>query len=263
MLNGLAPEENFLSDAEYPDYILGLGGLRSRVVGAIPFEPRMRVLDGAAGSAQFAIELAKRDPTLKIVAIDVSERTVRSAERRIREKWLDSSVTTLTMDSTHLDFQSSTFGLATNFMGLDDIHTTRGPQGVRQSIQEVARVLKPRGFFCFTIIPPEEAETHAQRLECEAYSYACGATWLPAIKYQEFLRGAGFTLLKKETFYTGKKLNAEQAMQQLGEAIEKAKTHNVETIPLDEVWKRFGAEITKNGLGHCSRSTLMIARKNA
>ena len=30
-------------------------------------------------------------------------------------------------------------------------------------------------------------------------------------------------------------------MQQLGEAIEKAKTHDVETIPLDEVWKRFGA----------------------
>jgi ubiquinone/menaquinone biosynthesis C-methylase UbiE len=223
----------------------------------------MRVLDGAAGSAQFAIELGKRDPTLKIVAIDISERAVRSAERRIKEKWLDSSVTTLKMDSTRLDFQPSTFSLATNFMGLDDIHSTRGPQGVRQSIQEVARVLRPRGFFCFTVIPPEETETTAQRLECETYSHACGATWLPSIKYQEFLRGAGFTLLKRETFYTGKKLKAEQAMEQLGEAIEKAKTHNIETIPLDEIWKRFGAEINKNGLGHCSRSVLMIARKNA
>ena len=52
-------------------------------------------------------------------------------------------------------------------------------------------------------------------------------------------------------------------MQQLGEAIERAEAHGVETIPLDEVWKRYGAEITKNGLGHCSRSVLMIARKNA
>lgn len=262
-MNGLAPEENFLSDADYPDYVSGLGGLRSRVAGAIPLEPRMRVLDGAAGSAQFAIELGKRDPTLKIVAIDISERAIRSAERRIKEKWLDSSVTTLKMDSTRLDFQPYTFGLATNFMGLDDIHTTRGAHGVRQSIQEVARVLKPRGFFCFTIIPPEEAETPAQHLECEAYAYACGATWLPAIKYQEYLRGAGFTLLKRETFYTGKKLRAEQAMQQLSEAIERAEAHGVETIPLDEVWKRYGAEITKDGLGHCSRSVLMIARKNA
>lgn len=262
-MNGLAPVENFVSDAEYADYLSGLGGLRSRVAGALVIEHRMRVLDEAAGSAQFAIELAHRDPTLKIVAIDISERAVRSAERRIKEKWLDSSVTTLKMDSTRLDFQPSTFGLITNFMGLDDIHTTRGAQGVRQSMQEVARVLKPRGFFCFTVIPPEEAETPAQRLECEAYSYACGATWLPAIKYQEYLRGAGFTLLKRETFYTGKKLKAEHAMQQLGEAIEKAKAHDVETIPLDEVWKRFGAEITKNGLGHCSRSVLIIARKNA
>jgi hypothetical protein len=29
------------------------------------------------------------------------------------------------------------------------------------------------------------------------------------------------------------------------------------------VWKRFGAEIEKEGLGHCSRVVLMIARKNA
>ena len=201
----------------------------------------MRVLDGAAGSAQFAIELAKRDPTLKIVAIDVSERTVRSAERRIKEKWLDSSVTTLKMDSTRLDFQPSTFGLATNFMGLDDIHTTRGPQGVRQSIHEVARVLKPRGFFCFTIIPPEEAETPAQRLECEAYSYACGATWLPSYKVPRVPHAAPASHSSRERpFFTGKKLKAEHAMQQLGEAIEKAKHTTSRLLPLDEVWKRFG-----------------------
>ena len=262
-MNVLAPEETFVSEKDYADYILKLGGLRGRITGVIPLEQRMKVLDTATGSAAFAIELAKRDPTLKLVAIDVSDRAVKTAERRIREKWLDSSVTAMKMDAAHLDFQPSTFGLVTNFMGLDDIYSTRGAQGVRQSIHEVARVLKPRGYFCFTIIPPEESETAAERLECEAYSYACGLTWLPAIKYQEFLRGAGFTLLKKVTFYTGKKLNAEQAMQQIGSAIENAKTHDIEALPLDEVWKRYSAEIKKEGLGHCSRSVLMIARKNA
>ncbi len=262
-MNGLASEESFISDREYADYITGLGGLRGRVAALVPMEPRMRVLDVATGSAQFAIELARLDPTLKITAIDVSDKAVRSAERKISERWLEASVSPLRMDATRLDFQPSTFGLATNFMGLDDVHSTRGTNGVRQSIHEVARVLKPRGYFCFTAIPPEESETAAQKLECEAYSYACGLTWLPAIKYQEYLRGAGFTLIKRETFYTGKKLKAEQALQQLGSAIEKAREHDVETLPLDEVWKRFGAEVTKNGLGHCSRAVLMVARKNA
>lgn len=262
-MNDLAPEETYIPEEKYADYITNLDGLRGRIAGALPLVPRMRVLDTATGSALFAIELAHRDPTLKVVAIDVSDRSIKAAERRIKEKWLDSSVTAMKMDATRLDFQPSTFGLATNFMGLDDIHSTRGAQGVRQAIHEVARVLKPRGYFCFTVIPPEEAETPAQRLECEAYSHACGLTWLPAIKYQEFLRGAGFTLLKRETFYTGKKLTTAQAMQQIGAAIEKAKTNSVEAIPLDEVWKRHGAEIEKDGLGHCSRSVLMIARKNA
>ena len=262
-MSDLAPEETYIPEKDYADYTVKLDGLRGRIVGALPMEQRMRVLDTATGSALFAIELAKRDPTLKIVAIDASDRAIKTAERRIKEKWLDSSVTAMKMDATRLDFQPSTFGLVTNFMGLDDIHMTRGAQGVRQAVHEVARVLKPRGYFCFTVIPPEEAETPAQRLECETYSYACGATWLPAIKYQEFLRGAGFTLLKRETLYTGKKLQPAQAMQQIGSAIEKAKTHDVEALPLDEVWKRFSAEIEKEGLGHCSRVVLMIARKNA
>jgi ubiquinone/menaquinone biosynthesis C-methylase UbiE len=261
-MNVLAPEETFVSEKDYADYVLTLGGLRSWIAGAIPLEQRMRVLDTATGSALFAIELAKRDPTLKIVAIDVSDRAVRTAEHRIKEKWFDSSVTAMKMDAAHLDFQPSTFGLVTNFMGLDDIHSTRGAQGVRQSIHEVARVLKPRGYFCFTVIPPEESETTAQRLECDAYSYSCGLTWLAAIKYQEYLRGAGFTLLKRETFYTGKKLGAQQAMQQINSAIENSKTHDIDTIPFDEVWRRFKTEIEKDGLGHCSRSVLMIARKN-
>ena len=262
-MNDLAPEETYIPEKEYADYLIRLGGLRERIVGAIPLEPRMRVLDTATDSALFAIALAKRDPTLKIAAIDISDRAIRTAERRIREKWLDPSVTVMKMDATRLEFQTSTFGLATNFMGLDDIHMTRGAQGVRQAIHEVARALKPRSYFCFTITPPEEAETPAQRLECETYSYACGATWLPAIRCQEFLRGAGFTLLKRETLYTGKKLRAPQAMQQIGSAINDAKTHDVEALPFDKVWKRFGAEIEKEGLGHCSRVVLMIARKNA
>ncbi len=259
----MAPDEVYVPEKDYEDYSSRLDGLRARIVAELPLEPRMRVLDVATGSALFAIELAKRDPSLKIVAIDVSDKAIRIADRRIREKWLDPHVTTMKMDATRLEFQGGSFGMAVNFMGLDEVDMTRGDQGVRQAFHEVARVLRPRGYFCFTIIPPEEAETPAQKLEAEVYAHACRAKWLPAIRYQEYLRGAGFTLVKKEVFYTGKKLRAAQARLEIEAAIENAKSHDVEPLTFEEVWKKFGKEIEENGLGHASRVVLMIARRAA
>jgi ubiquinone/menaquinone biosynthesis C-methylase UbiE len=259
----LSPDELYVPELEYEDYTSRLDGLRARVVAQLPLEPRMRILDIATGSALFAIELVKRDPSLKIIAIDVSDRAIKIADRRIRERWLDPHVTTMKMDATRLEFQGSSFGMAVNFMGLNDVDMTRGDQGVRQTFHEVARVLKPRGYFCFTIIPPEEAETEAQKLETEVYAYACGAKWLPAIRYQEYLRGAGFTLVKREVFYTGKKLRSEQARLEIQAAIENARNHDVEALPLEEVWEKYGKEIEKNGLGHASRVVLMMARRNS
>ena len=259
----MAADEVYVQEQDYEDYASRLDGLRAKVVAELPLEPRMRILDIATGSALFAIELAKRDPSYKIVAIDVSDKAIRIADRRIREKWLDPHVTTMKMDATRLEFQGGSFGMAVNFMGLDDIDMTRGDQGVRQAFHEVARILKSRGYFCFTILPPEESETAAQKLEAEVYTHACGAKWLPAIRYQEFLRGAGFTLIKRQVFYSRKKLQSAQARIEIQVAIENARSHDVEPLPFEEVWKKFGKEIEENGLGHASRVVLMIARRNA
>ena len=261
-LIGLQPEETFISEQEYPEYFASLNGLRRKVVEAIPLEARMRVLDVLTGSAYFAIELAKRDPSLRIVGIDVSDRAVKTADKNIRVGWFDSSITILGMDATRLEFPASSFSIATNFLGLEDVHMMMGAKGVREAFHEVARVLKPRGYFCFMIMPPEEAETPAQRLECEVYSYACDKTWLPAIRYQEFLRGAGLTLLKREVFYTGRKLTSEQAKREIASIIDSAsKIQGIKIRPLEDVWRKFGAEIESNGLGRYSRTVLMIARK--
>jgi cyclopropane fatty-acyl-phospholipid synthase-like methyltransferase len=263
ILIGLSPEETFVPPKEYRDYLRKINGLRKRIASVLPLEARMRVIDIVTGSAYFAVELAAVNPTLKIVGIDGSERLIRVAERNVREKWLDSDISILKMDSRRLEFQASSFGLATSFQSLEEIHMNKGTQELRETFHEVARVLKPRGYFCFIVMPPEEAETPAQRLECEVSSYLCGITLLPAIKYQEFLRGAGFTLVKRETFYTGYKLTAEEAKDEIAIAGEQiSKIYGIKTKSFDEVWKRFGQEIEVNGLGHNSRVVLMIARKN-
>jgi len=258
------PEESFIPEQNYPDYFSKLNGLRARVAAALPLEPRMRVLDVATGSAYFAMELAKRDPTLKIVGVDSSDRSIKIAEGNIRARWLEPVISLIKMDATRLEFPASTFGLATSFLSFDDVHLTRDARGVREAFHEVTRVLKPRGYFCFTVMPPEEAETPAQRLECEVLSFIRGSTWLPAIKYQEFLRGAGFTLVKREVHYTYQKMSPEQARMEIASIHEQtSKTYGVAANTLEETWSRFGAEIEKHGLGYCSRVVLMIARRNA
>ncbi len=257
-----SPEEPLVSDEDYPTFCEKLDGLRGRVIDLIPAERRMRVLDIATGGGQFAAEFAERDPTMKVFGVDIAESAIRSADRMIRGKWLDARVTAMRMDATRLEFPAAYFGMAINFLGLEDIHATKGAQGVRETFHEVSRVLKPRGYFSFTIMPPDEAETKAQELECALRSYSIGATWLPAIKYQEFLRGAGFTLLKREVLGTGKRLSATQVMPEIERECKTAKkTWGIEAKPFDDVWTKYGSNVEMNGIGRCSRLVLMIARK--
>jgi ubiquinone/menaquinone biosynthesis C-methylase UbiE len=257
-----SPEEPFVSDEDYPIFCTKLDGLRGKVIDHIPVERRMRVLDIATGAAQFAAEFAERDPTMKVFGVDIAEPAIRSADRLIRGKWLDARVTAMRMDATRLEFPAAYFGMAINFLGLEDIHATKGAQGVRETFHEVSRVLRSRGYFSFTVMPPEEAETTAQELECAFRSYSVGATWLPAIKYQEFLRGAGFTLLKREVLGTGKRLSAAQIMPEMERECKTAKkTWGIEAKPFEDVWAKYGGSVEKNGIGRCSRLVLMIARK--
>jgi len=256
------PEEQFVSDEEYPTFCAKLDGLRGRVADHIPTERRMRVLDIATGGGKFAAELAERDPTMKVFGVDLSMEVLRSADRMIRERWLDARITPMRMDTTRLEFPAAYFGMAVNFLGLEDIHATRGAQGVRETFHEVSRVLKPRAYFAFTVMPPEETETKAQELECSLRSYSLDATWLPAMRYQEFLRGAGFTLLKREVLGTGKKLSAAQVRPEVElECRTAKKAWGVKARPFDDVWAKYGSEVEKSGVGRCSRLVLMIARK--
>jgi hypothetical protein len=152
--------------------------------------------------------------------------------------------------------------MAVNFLGLEDIHMTRGIGGLRGTFRGVGRVVKQGGHFSFVVMPPEEAETPAQRLEVEVFSRVLGATWLSADEYLELLGDAGFSLVRREAFHTGMKLTPGQAREEIRFACEEApKIFGVKTISFEEAWSIFGDEIEREGLGHYSRVVLMIAKK--
>ena len=253
--------EEYVTDSEYRTYYPKLEGLRARIAADLPVRPGMRILDVATGSAYFAMEVARRDESLRITGIDIAASDIRNSRKNLKRAGLASRIQVVQADATQMAFGRGEFDMAVNFTGLEDIHMTRGRAGVEETFHQVARVIKPGGLFCFAIMPPDEMETEAQRIEVALFSYICDATWLTSKEYEAILRKAGFGLVKKKQYYTGKKLTADQARAEIEFAVESdPKIYGVATRPFEKVWARFGKQIEEHGLGHYSKVVLMIAR---
>jgi ubiquinone/menaquinone biosynthesis C-methylase UbiE len=254
--------EEYISNLEFQTYFEKLNGLRLRIARDLSLKPDMRILDLATGSGFFAIEVAKLDRTLRITGIDISQSDIRNARKNIKRQGLNDRVEILDMDATKMRFHPEEFDMAINFTGLEDIHMTRGRAGVEKTFLEVNRVLKPKSFFCFVAMPPEEMETEAQKIEVALFSYICDATWLAAEEYEEILQRANFRLIRKRSYYTGKKLTPEQAKAEIRFACKTdPKIYGISTPPFEEIWAKFGRDIEKNGLGYYSKVLLFIAQK--
>lgn len=254
--------EGYLSDDEYPRFFEQLNGLRRRIVADLPIEPGMRILDLATGYGYFAMTVARQVAGVKIVGIDLSRSDVCKAHRNSRKGGLTSCIKIVQMDATSMGFRNGSFDVVVNFLGLEDIHMTRGRGGVQRTFMEASRVLKSRGDFCFVTMPPEEMDSQAQKLETAVFSYTCGATWLSLGEYKRMLAEAGFELTRKASYYTGKKLTPKQAREYIGFACENVpKIYGVRTSSFEKVWQRFGKDIDNYGLGYYSKVVLCRARK--
>ena len=203
--------EQYLSDDEYRSYYPELNGLRHRIASCLSIFPNMEILDLATGFGYFAIEVARREIDLSIIGIDISENDVVKAKEKVEEFGLSELITIIRGDSTAMGFSDGKFDLVVNFTGLEDIHMTRGRIGVEKTLMEVNRILKPDHRFCFVVMPPDQMETEAQKIEVALYSYICNATWLSTREYDNLLSRAGFELMTPRDYYTRKKLTPKHA----------------------------------------------------
>jgi len=255
-------EEEYISDEDYRTYFSELNGLRKRIVNVLPTRSGMRILDLATGDGYFAIELARRDSSLRVIGIDISQHYVLEAKRNIENRRLTGQIQVIEMDATDMNFPDEEFDIVANFTGLDEIYMTRGRGGVNKTFLEVNRILKPNGYFCFVVMPPEEMETQAQRIEVDVFSYVCNATYLSGGEYEDLLKGAGFGLITKNEYFTGKKLTSEQAKEEIRSVCDNVpKYYGINTEPFEAVWERFGKDVQKYGMGYYSKVVLFVARK--
>jgi SAM-dependent methyltransferase len=254
--------EEYMPNSEYKTHFEKLRGLRSRIAGDLPFKARIHILDVATGEGYFAIDVARLDRSLKITGIDISQEAIRDAIKNVKKQGFQDRIKIVEMDATKLCFQSEEFDMAINFTGLDEIHLTRGSDGVQKTFLEVNRVLKPRTYFCFVVMPPEEMETDAQKLEVSLVDYICGAKYLSSKEYEAVIKKAKFKLIRKRGYYTGMKFTPQQAKGEIRYIIKNVpRIYGVKTPSFEEVWTKFGQYIEKNGLGCYSKVVLMVAQK--
>jgi len=254
--------EEYMSDLEYRTHFEKLRGLRSRIAGDLPIKPGIRILDVATGEGYFAIEAAKFDRSLQIVGVDISQKAIRDARKNIKKENFQDRIEIVEMDASKMCFNREEFDMAVNFTGLDEVHMTRGSKGVQKTFLEVNKVLKPWTCFCFVVMPPEEMETDAQRLEVALFDYVCGARYLSSKEYEVVVRKAKFKLIGKKSYYTGMKFTSQQAKCEIRYSIKTApRILGGKTPCFEEVWARFGQGIEKDGLGCYSKVVLMIAQK--
>lgn len=252
----------YLTNEGYRTYWLKLEGMRFFIARDLQLTPGMRILDVGTGWGLFAIEMAKQLERGEIVGIDIAPEDIDKARELVSEAGVADIVKVQKMDATKLSFPDDHFDLATSFLGMRDIHMTRGEEGVRKATEEMVRVTKPSGRIALCITPPEDAETEDQRIAIEVEGKVFGAKSMPKEFYSNIFEANNVVLKKMGTYYTGKKLSAEQAKTELKEGIEIAeKVYGKNIPPFKKVWDTHGRKIEAVGYGMYSKVVMLIGEK--
>jgi demethylmenaquinone methyltransferase / 2-methoxy-6-polyprenyl-1,4-benzoquinol methylase len=109
---------------------------------ALPQRSATRVLDLASGTGDLAIEIAKQYPLAEVVGVDPSEKMLAQGRRKVLARGLGDRVHFAVGDGMALAFPNHTFDAATIAFGIRNIPDRR------QSLRELARVVRPGGRIC-------------------------------------------------------------------------------------------------------------------
>lgn len=242
MFGGKKVKVDYLTDVEYKTYWIKLEGVRGKIVEKINYLEDSKILDVGTGWGLFSLELAKR------------ARLMNNMEEKISIK---------EMDATSLDFPDEHFDLTTSFLGMRDIHMTRGENGVRKAGEEMIRVTKAQGKIVLCLTPPEDMDQESLRIAVEVEGDVFGAKSLPKGFYIDIFQENNVHINNISSFYTGKKLIVRQAQNEIREGLEIVKrVYKLPVQSFTEVWSKYGELVEKQGYGMYSKIIVIQARKS-
>lgn len=111
---------------------------RAVMVGRLPLGDRdAKVLDLATGTADVALEIARRHPRATVVALDPSRGMLALGEQKVRRAGLSSRVELFEGDAQHLPFADRSFDACTMAFGIRNVPDRPA------ALREIRRVLVP------------------------------------------------------------------------------------------------------------------------
>ena len=112
---------------------------RRKTAKAVAKSQPKTILDLATGTADLAIELAKRNPHAHIVGIDFSEKMLEIGKEKVKQQGLESQIELRLGDAAALPFDVNSFDAVTVAFGV------RNFEDLGKGLSEISRVLRPGG----------------------------------------------------------------------------------------------------------------------
>lgn len=112
---------------------------RKKMIAKLDTQEHRRVLDVATGTADVAIQTAKRTPVEHITGLDLSEGMLAVGREKVAKAGLDDRIVLQQGDSEALPFPKDTFDAITVAFGV------RNFEDLEQGLGEMLRVLRPGG----------------------------------------------------------------------------------------------------------------------
>ncbi|MCL4117293.1 UNVERIFIED_CONTAM: hypothetical protein GTU68_043399 [Idotea baltica] len=113
---------------------------RKRVVAIVAKNNPKTILDIATGTGDLAINLAQTGAN-KVIGLDISPGMLDVGKQKVLEKNLSNKVEMILGDSENLPFEENSFDAITVAFGVRNFET------LEKGLQEIYRVLKPKGTF--------------------------------------------------------------------------------------------------------------------
>ena len=113
---------------------------RKKVVALVKEKNSETILDIATGTGDLAINMTKTDAK-KIVGLDISQGMLDVGIKKAKSKQLENTIEFVLGDSENLPFADNSFDAITVAFGV------RNFENLEKGLQEILRVLKPKGIF--------------------------------------------------------------------------------------------------------------------
>lgn len=240
-------------------YFDDLNDVRRRIARDLGLSADLKLLDIGTGDGWFPLALREFVPRGLVATIELAVNEAENAARRAR-KVGDGGTQFLSMDAYQLGFRSETFDGVGTFLAIQDICASTEDLG--RLTAQVARVLRPGGFFLIATVTPEDAETESQKIAVELYRFI-RAGYFSKRELTAALEANGFTIEPFRFYYTGVNLSPASALEfvkfQCGWWVD---TYSMPTVDWRAAWDKFGPRIEQVGGAEVdAKITVAFARK--